>query len=544
MARLVTRVTSKNFCLINPSFELSAVTDLEGIPMVQVTGGQACINGMDIIATQDLRIYMPDEAGTYLLALHLWRDRNGNVFGDDIVGIGGAGIGGFFSGVYLDWWTEKDENDTDILWLGSVTWNGTEITDIQEDLDKYGRIWAKDILCKLEDWKHPDNTRMILQDWIYKTPDWYVSKEGDVVFGAIEFLAGRDEDVDGTLANHQDLGTGLYGTRIEAIDENNARMVIKAPSVLESDIDNLFIVRGTNNGTILSIGQSEISSTSTDNYNLNILSPNEIVINATDNLNLKSDSQIKIEADTENVLVYGNTGVTIASGNNQENSKITVEDDLITFSDASCSLGDMSIEFGSNTLSQYWCNTPAALTGIKVTGSDATISTALNTFNINAGTNNTGTVNVGANTFRVSGDIRANRVFNAVYNDIAEFMEKYDSNEVITAGDIVVFMPDGRVTKAINAVGPDCANRIAGIVSGPETMGYVLGGEGLTDDERVPVGLAGRVYLNVGELAVQAGDLIALKNDGTLEIVSDYTRAVVGKATKASDNGRVYVLIK
>ena len=64
MARLVTRVTSKNFCLINPSFELSAVTDLEGIPMVQVTGGQACINGMDIIATQDLRIYMPDEAKT------------------------------------------------------------------------------------------------------------------------------------------------------------------------------------------------------------------------------------------------------------------------------------------------------------------------------------------------------------------------------------------------------------------------------------------------------------------------------------------------
>ena len=75
-------------------------------------------------------------------------------------------------------------------------------------------------------------------------------------------------------------------------------------------------------------------------------------------------------------------------------------------------------------------------------------------------------------------------------------------------------------------------------------MGYVLGGDGLADNEKVPVALAGRVYLNIGDLAVQTGDLIALKNDGTLEIVRDYTRAVVGKATKSSANGKVYIMIK
>ena len=82
MARLVTRVTSKNFCIVNPSFDLSVVTDIEGIPMIKVDEGQACINGMDIIANQSIRIYHPDEVGKYYLAMHLWRDSSENVLGD------------------------------------------------------------------------------------------------------------------------------------------------------------------------------------------------------------------------------------------------------------------------------------------------------------------------------------------------------------------------------------------------------------------------------------------------------------------------------
>lgn len=128
--------------------------------------------------------------------------------------------------------------------------------------------------------------------------------------------------------------------------------------------------------------------------------------------------------------------------------------------------------------------------------------------------------------------------------DLAEYMEKADYSEKIVAGDVVVFTADGKVTKAINAVGPDCVNRLAGIVSGPDTMGYVLGGDGLAENERVPVALSGRVFLNVGELSVQSGDLIALRNNGELEIVNDYSRAVVGKATKTTENGKVYVLVK
>lgn len=126
--------------------------------------------------------------------------------------------------------------------------------------------------------------------------------------------------------------------------------------------------------------------------------------------------------------------------------------------------------------------------------------------------------------------------------NLAEYMEKADYSEDIKAGDIVVFTEDGKVTKPNGNIND--VNRIAGIVSSPETMGYVLGGAGLQPNERVPVALAGRVYLNTGDLAVQAGDLIALGNNGQLKIVGDYSRAVVGKATSHSTEGKTYVLVK
>lgn len=142
----------------------------------------------------------------------------------------------------------------------------------------------------------------------------------------------------------------------------------------------------------------------------------------------------------------------------------------------------------------------------------------------------------------VEGDITAGRVFNAVYNDVAEFMEKANYAEDIQEGDVVVFTEDGKVTKPNG--GESDAYRVAGIVSSKYTYGYVLGGEGLADNEKVPVALCGRVYLNIGDLSVQAGDLIALNNSGSLYIASEYTRNVIGKATGASEEGKVFVLVK
>lgn len=631
MARIVTRVTSKNFCIVNPSFELSAVTDTEGVPMIQVTEGQACINGMDIIANQKIRIYHPDKAGDYYLALHLWRDSSDNVLGDLVIGVTTE-----FQGVYLDWYNEKDATDRDALWLGKVSWSGSAFFDIEEDLDKYGRIWAEDILCKIEDWKHPDESRMLLQDWMYKVPDWYLSKEGDVMFGPIEFLKGRDPNVEGTLDDHEDLGTGKYGVRVEVVDANNAKIDIKAPSVSPTDANKRLTILPSSAGVEVDLGKSKLISNTANNYDLVLTTPN--------NINVTSD---------KNVSIIGKGKVEVGTGTNGTNPKLTLDDDKATFTSSTDSNIKDEVVFASGVLKhiigksvlQYttsssrldllgtdttmfgivpntdlsnnlrvqktiyvgdtgtygsgttkltgtsWLltdgNKTSTTTGGRIVLVDPTagngyfqtqqnsniysrlanngsltlhnnsVNTAINfedgTASNNASitkTKGASAININATTTNVSGDlavvgdVTANKVWNAVYNDLAEYMEKADYSEEIVAGDVVVFTADGKVTKAINAVGPDCTNRLAGIVSGPNTMGFVLGGDGLAENERVPVALSGRVYLNVGELAVQSGDLIALRNNGELEIVSDYTRAVVGKVTKSAENGMAYVLVK
>ena len=126
--------------------------------------------------------------------------------------------------------------------------------------------------------------------------------------------------------------------------------------------------------------------------------------------------------------------------------------------------------------------------------------------------------------------------------NLGEYMEKADYTEDIKAGDVVVFTEDGKVTKAKD--GRYDVERIAGIVSSPDTLGFILGGDGLQPDQRVPIALAGRVYLNTDDLDVHAGDLIALGINGNLVISGDYTRAVVGKATRNSADGKTYVLVK
>lgn len=506
MARIVTRVTSKNFCIVNPSFELSKATDLEGKNMLKVEKGQACINGMDLIIDQSIRIYPPDKAGDYQLALHLWRDSSDNVLGDLTVGVSKQ-----FKGVYLDWWNEKDETDTDALWLGKVHWNGKEFTSIEEDLDKYGRIWAKDILCKLEDWKHPNTSRILLQDWIYKTPDWYVSKEGDVMFGPLELLAGREKGVDGTLDNHQDIGTGKYGVRLEIPDRDTSLITIKAPSISIDDTNNKATIRATATGIHIHLGATEISVSKENNYDYRLTTPNE-------------------------VKVLGTKGVVLCAKNHATGCRLHIDDTSVIMGRPDCTAGEFKTTFSEDSITQKLGE--GIITTTNGVNKTETIE-GNSTVTVNKGK---GTITYNAKEFHVEGDITAQRVYNAVYNDLGEYMEKADYTEEIKSGDVVMFTEDGKVTKVTEGV--NSIDRIAGIVSSPETLGFVLGGAGLKQNQMVPVALAGRVYLNTGDLDVQAGDLIAVGNNGQLKIVGDYSRAVLGKATKHSSEGRTYVLVK
>lgn len=238
MARLVTRVSSKNFCIVKPSFDLTPIKDPATRQWrIQVAVGQASINGMDLIMTDELIIEPPKDPGDYYLAFQLVRDSSFNVLGDLVEGVTTT-----FKGVCLTYFLEKpDPMDPDRLYLGHLTWDGNEFSNIEEDEDKYGRIWAEDILCKLEDPKHPDDRRLNLQEWLYKVPDWYFSKEGDTVYGPIIIADNRDNNNPGIIMN---------------VDENGSYITIKDPEV---DNDKLQFYGDVNRDGVI------------DNFDLNLI---------------------------------------------------------------------------------------------------------------------------------------------------------------------------------------------------------------------------------------------------------------------------------
>lgn len=301
MARIVTRLSSKNFCIVKPSFEIEKITNVQtGAPQLRVLPGQASINGMDIIAEDSLVIDPPEKAGTYHLALKLARDSSWNVLGDFVYGDTTT-----FEGVYLSYFTDKpDPIDPDMLYLGQVTWNGSDITKIVEDQDKYGRIWAEDILCKINDPKHPDITRLTLQDWIYKVPDWYVSKEGDVEFGAIDFLPGRN-------------GTQSYGVKVQATNNNTALLKMKAPSITSGDTRE-FIIESNNKGVKINFLDTEINCYKDMLSDLYWNTESAIYIHSKQDIDIKGDSAVALSslsstANKYNHLVVADSGLVYSS---------------------------------------------------------------------------------------------------------------------------------------------------------------------------------------------------------------------------------------
>lgn len=622
MARFVTRVSSKNFCVVKPSFELKKVVGPTGKPQIEVGVGQASINGMDLIMSSTIIIDAPEEAGEYHLAFKLHRDSSRNVLGDDIYGVTKT-----FMGVYLTYFNEKPDplTDMDMLYLGKVSFDGTNITEIVEDEDKYGRLWAEDILAKINDPKHPDIKRMILQDWIYAVPDWYISKEGDVTYGEIDFLAGRESE-------------GTYGIHIQATDDNHAEYIMKAPSLGTDEQNRILKILANNNGVEFDIGKSKLVSNTSNNYDLTLTTPNNISATSDKNINL-----------------IGKTGVVIGTGANGQQPKLEIKNHSATYSDSSVSGLVDKVEFSSahgslglshtigkavfsysdgsinllnadtnvfnvfpifNELNkslfqdtiyigngefgtqETWLealkwNLQSGNNKTYLTPGTATITNSSNgsgyvkvrntndsaygtlanngsltlynssvapqiylndgSYNVTikqtkgAKGDNTGTVSIlditaGHTKFSgdvtATGDIRANKVYNAVYNDLAEFMEKADAEEDIQPGDVVYFNDEGKVTKEVNAYA------LAGVVSSEETYGMALGGDKLEDNEKVPVALAGRVYLNVEDLDVVPGDILAIDNNGRIIVVMEENRFTLGKATTRAVDGKVFILVK
>lgn len=144
--------------------------------------------------------------------------------------------------------------------------------------------------------------------------------------------------------------------------------------------------------------------------------------------------------------------------------------------------------------------------------------------------------------FNVQGYITATRVYNAVYNDIAEFMEKSDNSAPIEAGDALCVEEDGTVKKIETE---SDLERLIGICSSDRTYGYILGGTDIDDDKKVPLGLAGRVYAKTDDTNIKAGNKLSATKDGKVTRTNSGNRDyVVGIAMGIPEDGYIWMLIK
>lgn len=145
-----------------------------------------------------------------------------------------------------------------------------------------------------------------------------------------------------------------------------------------------------------------------------------------------------------------------------------------------------------------------------------------------------GSMQVNGN-LNASGDIRATRVYGAVYNDLAE---AYVPGEELEPGDIVEIRHDGKVYKAAKD-----SQAVVGVIS--DCFAQLYGGtpEEIESGEKVAVGMIGRVPVKVTG-PVFIGDQITCAGNGIgLTDLYGIRRGVVGKAiANKEDDGEGFIL--
>lgn len=123
------------------------------------------------------------------------------------------------------------------------------------------------------------------------------------------------------------------------------------------------------------------------------------------------------------------------------------------------------------------------------------------------------TTPTGTTRLNMDGYFYATKVYNAVFNDLAEFMDK--GEEDLEPGQILIWDEEKGGLSTTDIVGD---KRIVGVYS--DSYGFALGGsEG--DESKVPIGISGRVWVKV-KTEVKNGDgLITSKDRGYAETGED-----------------------
>jgi len=118
----------------------------------------------------------------------------------------------------------------------------------------------------------------------------------------------------------------------------------------------------------------------------------------------------------------------------------------------------------------------------------------------------------------------ASKIYNAVFNDLAEFMEKAEDAE---PGQCMVMTENGVVPSRKRG-----DKAVVGIYS--DSFGYALGAE--DQENKIPIGISGCVWVKIKEL-VEIGDLLISDVDGFVCKANDEEIMIPGiKVGKALQN--------
>lgn len=141
---------------------------------------------------------------------------------------------------------------------------------------------------------------------------------------------------------------------------------------------------------------------------------------------------------------------------------------------------------------------------------------------------------VSSDDLKYDGYFTATRIYNAVFNDYAEYFEKENKDEVIEYGHVISMGENGGFTKSQKAYD----STVIGVVS--NEYAFCIGAEGREENELenyLPIGLAGRVPVKV-KGPVQKGDLLVTSEfPGVARKMEDFIPGtVIGKALESKSD--------
>ena len=137
---------------------------------------------------------------------------------------------------------------------------------------------------------------------------------------------------------------------------------------------------------------------------------------------------------------------------------------------------------------------------------------------------------------RVYGDIRADRVYNMAYSDLAE---GYIPGEHLEPGDIVEIREDGKVYKSFSN-GKRAA--IVGVVSDEYAACYGATKEEILARKKVPVALVGRVHVKCkGPIVI--GDEIRINNLPGVGVTWSLNKHVIGTALETIEEDGIHKVL-